>query len=270
MYIAACITVFVVAYLVNMTAITVFYHRGLAHQAVELSPRTRRFAVVWGNWMTGLDPKGWVCMHRLHHAHSDTKKDPHSPVHNGIFPLLYKQLASYKRILVGLARNERKYCDLVKDLDFDISWLNRKNLWWLPYLTHATIALTLGIVMGWWLLGAAYFVGIMGHPIQGWAVNAFGHAYGGRNFDTDDDSRNNHIVAWLVMGEGFQNNHHQYPSSAKFSYRWYELDFGWPLCRVLQLFGLIKIRNEKLIPKPSQIRDRKPAIPEARASASAS
>jgi stearoyl-CoA desaturase (delta-9 desaturase) len=88
----------------------------------------------------------------------------------------------------------------------------------------------------------------MGHPIQGWMVNSFGHAIGGRNFDTDDNSRNNLVVALLVMGEGLQNNHHQYPSSPRFAFRWFEPDFGWHLCRAMELFGIIKINRNKLMP----------------------
>jgi stearoyl-CoA desaturase (delta-9 desaturase) len=260
MYLAACIAVFLVAYLINTTTITVLYHRGLAHRAVALSPFLERFVARWGNWLTGLDPKGWVCMHRLHHAHSDTPDDPHSPQHAGFFALLYKQLASYKRILVGIAREEPMYAGVVKDLQFDISWLNRKKVWWLPYATHLAIAIALGATVGWWLLGAAYFGGMMSHPIEGWIINAFGHAYGGRNFDTNDNSRNNHMAAWLIMGEGFQNNHHQYPSSAKFSYRWYEIDLGYAMCHLLELFGLLRINRDKLIPKRAELRRQREAL----------
>jgi len=253
MYIAICISVFVVAYLINVTTITVFYHRGLAHRAVHLHPRLKRFVVRWGNWLTGLDPKGWVCMHRLHHAHSDTDDDPHSPMSAGFFKLMYTQLVAYERILVGLARKQERYTSQVQDLDFDISWLNRNRVWWLPYVVHVAIGGAFAAFGGWWLLGAAYFFGMMSHPIQGWFVNAAGHYLGGRNFDTPDNSRNNHLAAWLIAGEGFQNNHHRYPSSAKFSYRWYEVDLGYGLCRVLQQLGLVRIHQQKLIPAPSRI-----------------
>ncbi|MBW2548988.1 MAG: fatty acid desaturase, partial [Deltaproteobacteria bacterium] len=94
MYLATCAAVFLVAYLINTTIITVFYHRGLAHNAVELQPWARNFAARYGIWLTGLDAKGWVCMHRKHHTHSDTPEDPHSPVHYGVFGLLLGQLKS--------------------------------------------------------------------------------------------------------------------------------------------------------------------------------
>ena len=273
LYFGAVFAVFFIGYLVNTTMITVFYHRGLAHRAVDISPRMRRFVARWGNWLTGLDPKGWVCMHRLHHAHSDTEDDPHSPVHEGLFRLAYTQLVSYEKILVGLAKRKEPFTSTVADLDdlyadgHTISWLNRKGMWWLPYVLHLTIGIVIAVA-GFWAIGVAYFLGIMSHPIEGWIINAFGHAYGGRNFDTNDNSRNNHIAAWLIQGEGFQNNHHQYPSSAKFSYRWYEIDPGWGMCRLLDAIGMVKINREKLIPKPDQVRKqaRRPTASRAAAS----
>lgn len=255
MYIGLCIAVFLVAYLANTITITVFYHRGFAHRAITMKPWLERFAIRYGNWLTGLDPKGWVCMHRLHHAHSDQRKDPHSPVHAGFFRLVITQLKAYKKILVGIHKKIDPYHSIVSDLEFDISWLNKKRVWWLPYAVHFAIGAVLALAFGWWLLGAAYFFGIMSHPLEGWAVNAFGHAIGGRNFDTPDNSRNNNVVAWLIMGEGYQNNHHRFPASAKFSYRWWEIDPGYAICRMMAAMGMITIDEKKLIPSPRRLEE---------------
>ena len=244
-YYFACLGVFAVTYLLNITYITVFYHRGLTHGAVRLSPFARRLVAGTGNWVTGLDPKGWSCMHRLHHLHSDTPLDPHSPRRFGIFGLMLGQLASYNSVLRKLNRNDPVTSRIVSDLDFPVSWLNRKRLWYVPYLMHVAIWLGLGFGFDAWLLGYAYFAGMMSHPIQGWMVNAFGHAYGYRNFATGDDSRNNTLVAWLVAGEGYQNNHHRYPKSAKFSVKWFELDMGYGLCLALESLGLIEIERAR-------------------------
>jgi len=250
LYVLACLSVLALTYLVNTTMITVFYHRALAHDAVTLPPWVRRFVAATGIWFTGLDPKGWVCMHRRHHKHSDGPKDPHSPVVAGIFGVLWAQLKSYEQTLVGLARKDPEYTVFVKDIEFDINVLNRKKLWILPYVLHLALALAIAIPTGLWALGACYFLGMMSHPLEGWIVNSLGHAVGGRNFDTPDNSRNNHLAAWLIVGEGYQNNHHRYPTSAKFSYRRHEVDFGYGICKVLEVCGLLKVRRETLIPAP--------------------
>ncbi|MEQ9495595.1 MAG: acyl-CoA desaturase [Deltaproteobacteria bacterium] len=244
-----CLAVFAAAYLLNVITITVFYHRGLAHGAVELRPWLRRLVVRGGIWITGLDPKGWVCMHRRHHAFSDTSDDPHSPVTFGLFGVLLGQLESYERTLVGLAKGNPDYTAHVPDLDFPTHWLNRRRIWFLPYVVHALVALGLALAFGTWMLGLAYFAGMMSHPLQGWIVNALGHAVGGRNFDTPDNSRNNTLAAWLIFGEGFQNNHHAFPRSARFSYRRSEVDLGFVAVRALAAVGALDIDHAQLIPE---------------------
>src|SRR6187397_604644 len=99
MYLAICGAVFLAAYLLNILMITVGYHRGLAHKAVRLHPALRKAVIVGGNWLTGLDPKAWVVMHRLHHAHSDTALDPHSPMNVGLLGIAAEQLRNYKRVI---------------------------------------------------------------------------------------------------------------------------------------------------------------------------
>lgn len=249
MYLLLCAAVLLAGYLLQSTTITVFYHRGLAHRAVDLHPFARRALIASGIWITGLDPKGWVCMHRRHHRYSDTEEDPHSPRHSGFFRLIFQQLQSYERTLVGLTRGEEAYCGEVDDLDFGINRLNELGLWFVPYAVHAAFAVALGLATGMWLLGLCYWLGMMSHPVFGWAVNSFGHAVGGRNFDTPDDSRNNLPAAWIILGEGLQNNHHAYPASAKFSTRPVELDLGWHIARGLEALGVLRIEWDLLIPE---------------------
>lgn len=248
-YLIVCALVFLAAYTINMVFISVFYHRGLTHGALTLSPFTQKLVQHTGNWFTGLDPKGWVCMHRLHHDHSDSELDPHSPTHFGIIGVFYAQLKSYKRILYKLGKGDEKISAVVADIPYGVSWLNRNNLWYLPYIVHGAVALALAFIGGWYLLGACYFLGMMSHPVQGWLVNSFGHAKGYRNFNTNDNSTNNTLVAWTVMGEGYQNNHHSYPASPKFSHHWYEIDPGYGLCLALDAVSMIKIRRDLKIPK---------------------
>src|SRR3954447_8169750 len=136
MYFIACGLVFIAAYVINILTVTVGYHRGLAHKAVRLNPLAKKFLLTFGNWLTGLDPKAWVVMHRLHHEHSDTPQDPHSPKNVGILGIGMEQLRNYKRVIIGLIRRDPTYTKYAKDLDFPLSKLNRAKLWYLPYLLH--------------------------------------------------------------------------------------------------------------------------------------
>ncbi|MEY4631592.1 MAG: hypothetical protein RIQ81_1712 [Pseudomonadota bacterium] len=247
-YLLLCIFVFSAAYVVNMTFITVFYHRGLTHGAVKFSPATAWALKHLGIWVTGLDPVAWTCMHRRHHKFSDTPKDPHSPVQFGIPGVLWAQYLGYNRTVKGLIAGDPEYADYVRDVPFGVNWLKVRNFWLAPYFLHGFVGLFLAYAFNGWAVGFCYWFGMLSHPIQGWMVNSFGHAVGYRNFATDDQSRNNTFVGWTVMGEGFQNNHHAYPASAKFSCRWFEFDPGWLLCLGLDSLGLISIERDLLIP----------------------
>ncbi len=235
--------VFLVGYIINVFYITVFYHRGLTHGALKFSPRIEKFIAATGPWITGIDPKGWILMHRLHHLHSDTELDPHSPVNLGIFGVAKGQLHSYEQALRRLMRKEPAYTEIVKDLNFDVNIINQSKLWMLPYATHLIIAVALGFISHSVLIGSAYYLGMMSHPIQGWMVNALAHHYGYRNFETTDNSKNNAFVAWFVVGEGYQNNHHTYPHRANFAVKPFEIDLGYMLCKIAAKFNVLKIVN---------------------------
>jgi stearoyl-CoA desaturase (delta-9 desaturase) len=251
-YLATCLAVFVAAYALNLFYVSVLFHRGLAHGAVKLKPALRWWAIHSGNWVTGIDPKAWACMHRMHHQYSDTAKDPHSPWNQGVLGVMLGQLHSYERALVGLQRGNETYLSVVRDLDFPVNVLNRKKIWWIPYLLHLAIALAIAIGFNAWLLGAAYWFGIMSHPVQGWMVNALAHRFGYQNFDNGDQSRNNTLIAWLVFGEGFQNNHHAQPRSPKFSVKWFEFDSGYLMCLAASWLGWLELEreNKSLAPAP--------------------
>lgn len=248
MYLLACAVVFLATYLLNALVITIGYHRGLAHGAVQLSPALRGFVIRYGNWITGLDPKGWAVMHRRHHEYSDTPDDPHSPQNVGLAGILLEQLRSYEDILRRLGRKDPELEPFTEGLDFPLSWVNRKGVWWLPYVLHGVMALGLAIGFDAWLLGGAWFAGMMSHPFQGGTVNALGHAVGGRNFETPDQSTNNLLAAWLIVGEGYQNNHHAFPASAKFGFRAWEVDIGFGFCLLAESIGLLTIRYDAIIP----------------------
>jgi stearoyl-CoA desaturase (delta-9 desaturase) len=236
--------IFAAAYLVNVFYITVLYHRGLTHNAIIMGPLLKKFIALTGIWVTGIDPKAWSCMHRMHHMYSDTEKDPHSPIQLGVFGVAYGQLKSYERVLVKLIKKDRETTNLVKDIDFEVSALNRKKLWVLPYLMHILISFGLAMAFGHAIVGVAYYLGIMSHPVQGWLVNSLAHRFGYRNFEINDHSRNNFLVSLFVFGEGFQNNHHAYPHRACFSHRAFEFDMGYALCVIASWLQILKLKKQ--------------------------
>ena len=249
--IIAALIVFLIAYTVNITTITVLYHRALAHDALRLTALGEWFTKNVGMWLTGIDPKGWVCMHRLHHAHSDTKRDPHSPVNSNVWRVFLDQHKSFEKILAALILGSKKHLKVVSDINFDVHWLNKKQLWWLPLAMHIGIGIALGFAFGSLWLGLGYAAGMASHPIQGWLVNSFGHASGYTNYDLGDNSKNNVWVALTVVGEGYQNNHHRFPQAAKFSVKWYEFDPGYLM--VLLLVGLGFVQFPATAPKSLEL-----------------
>jgi stearoyl-CoA desaturase (delta-9 desaturase) len=190
----------------------------------------------------------WVVMHRLHHRHSDGPEDPHSPVNVGFRGLFKAQLDGYARTQALLLAGDPELTTIGKDLS--LSWPTRSGHWYAPYIAQVAVGVTVALAGGW-LMGLALVLGLMSHVAQGAIINYFGHAHGGRNFDIDDNSRNNHPAAWLVLGEGFQNNHHRYPSSARFSYRSSEVDFGFAVCRILEGVRVLKVVEKTLMPRPA-------------------
>lgn len=235
------LVIFAIGYLINIFYITVLYHRGLSHGSVVMGPKLTKFLQYTGIWVTGIDPKAWACMHRMHHMHSDTELDPHSPKVFGVFGVAMEQLHSYENVLRQLIKKNPKFTRLVSDIPFDVSALNYKKMWMLPYVLHLVLAVAIGFATGSVILGFAYYAGIMSHPVQGWMVNALAHRYGYRNFATKDESTNNWLVSFLVFGEGYQNNHHARPKRTNFAIRSSEFDFGYGLCLISQKLGLLRL-----------------------------
>lgn len=238
---------FIFGYVINMFYITVLYHRGLTHGAVKLGPALHKILYFTGTWITGLDPKSWATMHRFHHKYSDTKADPHSPRYSGVMGIWMAQYKSYLKYMNHLiTKDSEEVNKLTEDMNMDVSWINRHNLSWLPYIIHILIAIGIWQIFNSLLIGTAYGLGIMSHPFQGWMVNALAHKYGSRNFNTTDDSRNNTLVGYFVFGEGYQNNHHYSPQSAKFSVKKSELDLGYLMVVIAEKLGMLQITKNSI------------------------
>lgn len=219
--------------LVANTATTVYLHRALSHRALTLRPPAAmafRF-VVWIT--TGIRPRQWVAVHRKHHAYTDVEGDPHSPVLLGWMRVQMSNVALYRRE----ARNPDTLDRYAKDLPAD-RWdrvLFDRALVGLAVGT-GVLMLTFGPATG--LLAA--FVHVNLYLGGSAAVNAIGHHFGRRPYP--NSAGNLQWLAFLTAGEGLHNNHHAAPTSARLSHRWFEIDPGWWVIKMLTWFRLARVR----------------------------
>jgi len=224
---------------VTIAAVTLYLHRAQAHRALELHPAVSHFFRFWLWLTTGMITREWAAIHRKHHAKCETEEDPHSPRIYGINKVLWGGVMLYVKESHRTETMEKYGHSTPTD------WLERNvytpfNKWGILLLAIADIAL-FGLVPG----AIIYVVQLAWIPF--WAagvINGIGHYFGYRNFQTGDDSTN--IVPWAawIGGEELHNNHHAYPTSAKFSLRWYEFDIGWMYIRILQSLGLATVRKQ--------------------------
>jgi stearoyl-CoA desaturase (delta-9 desaturase) len=206
------------------------------------------FMAVCGTLTLEGGPISWVATHRIHHQKSDKEGDPHTPRDGGWW-------AHVGWIISGAAnhnntkRMSRYAPDLAKDPFY--VWLNTYH--YVPLIVLGLILLAAGgLPMLLWGLCVRVVVGL--HAT--WLVNSAAHMWGKRRFATSDDSRNNWWVALLTFGEGWHNNHHAHPTSARHGLRWYEFDLTWIQIRSLQFLGLVKsvkVPNLALAAQPPEV-----------------
>jgi stearoyl-CoA desaturase (delta-9 desaturase) len=215
------------------------YHRLLTHRGYRTPKPVEYFLSLCGTLAVEGGPANWVVTHRIHHRFSDQDGDPHSPRDGGWW-------AHMGWILVGRAQEHppavlRRYApDLMRDPVQ--CWINRFYMWPIIFLGLGLYALG-----GWpfvtWGLCLRVVLGL--HAT--WLVNSATHMWGSRRFATRDDSRNNWWVACLTFGEGWHNNHHAHPTSARHGLAWYEIDMNWWGISALRWLGLAKsIRQVRL------------------------
>ena len=206
------------------------YHRLLTHRAYKVPKPVEYFLAICGTLALEGGPIQWVVTHRIHHAHADRDGDPHTPRDGGWW-------AHIGWIMWGTAQNHdaatiaRYAPDLIKDGYY--RWLNR-----FYYVPLVLVGVALFVLGGWGVLLWGVFLRVTVAYHATWLVNSATHLWGKTRFETDDDSRNSWWVALLSFGEGWHNNHHAHPTSARHGLHWYELDLNWMGIRALQLFGL--------------------------------
>jgi stearoyl-CoA desaturase (delta-9 desaturase) len=208
------------------------YHRLLTHRGYKAPLWFERFLAVCGALSLEGGPIFWVATHRVHHQKSDKPGDPHSPRDGAWWAhLIWMCVGDAKHSdTEGLS----KYApDLARD-KFMV-WLN--NWHWLPL---AALGVILWAVGGFSMVLWGIFLRVTLGLHSTWLVNSATHLWGGRRFETTDDSRNNWWVALLTFGEGWHNNHHAHPVSARHGLAWYELDMTYIQLWLLEKIGVIR------------------------------
>jgi stearoyl-CoA desaturase (Delta-9 desaturase) len=228
---------------ITIASVTIFLHRAQSHRALELGPIPSHFFRFWLWLTTGMVTKEFVAIHRKHHAKCETEEDPHSPQTRGLKALLLTGVELYR----AESRNQetmRKY-----GLGTPDDWIER-NLYTRFSWQGVALMLILNL-LAFGAIGATVWA-IQMAWIPVWAtgvINGIGHYWGYRNFEAPDASTN--VSPWgiLIGGEELHNNHHTYPTSAKFSVKKYEFDIGWGYIRAMEMIGWAKVR--KTVPKLS-------------------
>jgi stearoyl-CoA desaturase (delta-9 desaturase) len=222
---------------ITLIAITLWFHRDQAHRSIDLHPALAHFFRFWLWMSTGAPTSEWVAVHRKHHALCEEEGDPHSPQIYGLKRVLLEGAELYK---VEAHRKEtvEKYGKGTPD-----DWLERN-----VYGRFVNTGIILLIVLDLVLFGAPGIIllatQLMTMPaLAAGVINGLCHARGYRNFETNDASTNLWRWGIFVAGEELHNNHHAFPTSAKFSLRPGEFDMGWLHIRLFSWLGLVKVRR---------------------------
>ena len=222
------VAIAVALYWLRIFAIGAGYHRYFSHRAYATSRAFQLALAVVAQSTAQKSVLWWAAKHRHHHLHSDTEEDVHSPRHKGF---IYSH--------VGWVFSRRHdLTDLVKIEDFarypELMWLHRYEL--MPAIVLALICLAIG---GWSGLVVGFFWSTVAVYHATFCINSLAHVRGRKRYVTGDDSRNNWLLAFFTMGEGWHNNHHAYQSSVRQGFRWWELDPTFYVLKALSWARLV-------------------------------
>lgn len=249
-----------VMYLLTFIGITSGFHRLFAHTTYQASTLTRALLAILGSMAVQGPVIWWAAVHRHHHSCSDHPGDPHSPYLSGkglygSLRGLYHAHMEWMFVYDGTDDDWGRYVpDLIRDNV--IFKINQYYFLWV-FLGLGIPAFFGGILTGSWmgflyglLWGGLVRIFIVHHTT--WAINSICHSFGKRPFDNNDRSGNNMWLALITLGEAWHNNHHAFPSSAKFGLKWWQIDIGAGVVRLLEKFGLawdVKIPTTQMIQK---------------------
>jgi stearoyl-CoA desaturase (Delta-9 desaturase) len=214
-------------YVVRVFGITAGYHRLLSHRAYKAGRVTQFLIVLCGALAMQRGPLWWAAKHREHHSDSDTPADAHSPRHYGFWGAH-----------VGWIFRKRADADMSLIQDFakypELRWLQKHE--YAPGILLGAACLLIGGAPGFFV-GFVLSTMLVYHAT--FMINSLAHVFGRQRYLTGDDSRNNWLLAIIALGEGWHNNHHYYPASARNGFFWYEYDVTWYVLKLLERCGLV-------------------------------
>ena len=216
-------------WIVGSLGVGLGYHRLLTHRSFKAPKWLEYVLTVFGTMSVQSEPYKWVATHRIHHQFTETDQDPHS-TRPGFW------WAHIIWIMRGTAQDhtDATFKKYVPDLLKDKGQILIAKYYYVPLIVSAIILFAFGGI-------GAVLWGVVVRVIFGWHstwfVNSLSHLFGKRRFETNDDSTNNWFVALLTFGEGWHNNHHAQPTSARHGLRWYEFDLNWLTIRILEKLG---------------------------------
>jgi len=235
---------FIGVWYLSLFSQTFFQHRYAAHGSFKMNKFWERFFFLFTYITQGssyLSPKAYAIMHRMHHAYTDTEKDPHSPsFSSNIFSMMWRTKKIYTEIVKEKVAIESRFQKNLPEWKTFERWANSnlsRLLWVLAYFAFFFIFST----SAWWFLLFPLII-IMG-PLHGAIINWFAHKYGYTNFKVNNTSQNLFSVDILMLGESYHNNHHKYPSSVNFGRRWHEVDPIYPVILLLNWLKIIEIQK---------------------------
>ncbi|MGH1539561.1 MAG: acyl-CoA desaturase [Arenicella sp.] len=227
-------------YVIRMFGITAFYHRYFSHKSFKTSRTAQFIFALIGAAATQRGPLWWASHHRHHHTHADKEQDRHSP-NDGFLWSHMGWFLSKKNFTTNF--------DRIKDFSSfpELKWLDRFDIT-VP-IVFALLTFLLGAMLntlwpelgtsGWQMLVWGYFISTVLLIHGTLTINSLAHVFGHRRFATRDNSKNNFFLALITFGEGWHNNHHRFPSSARQGLHWWEIDFSYYGIWFLEKCGII-------------------------------
>lgn len=242
---AVDLALFGAMYVLTGLGITIGYHRLATHKSFATRPAVSHLFAILGGMAAQGPIVWWAATHRSHHQHSDHELDPHSP-HAGRAPGLAGAVRGFLHAHVGwlgtrLDPDMRRY---VPDMLADRATMRINALFPLWVLLGLAIPAAIGglVTMSWMgaLLGFLWggLVRMFALHHVTWSVNSVCHLWGRKDFTSGDESRNNPVMGVLALGEGWHNNHHAFPASARHGLEWWQFDLSWIVIRTLERLGL--------------------------------